>query len=138
MKKTRCPNCGTITEIDDSTIGTDAKCGECGYDPSRGSVDKPVSPEQNTPGFDTIGAATDLFRLFFVIYLFAVVIGHAIAGYYIGEPMNSYSSNYYHIIGLVIGLALGVFVAVIQNGLVSTFLNIDKNIQKIAAKMDAN
>ena len=70
------------------------------------------------------------------MFLLGIVLGCAILGYGIGNSMNSWSDKGNEVAGAIIGLAAGVFIAVVNGGLVATFLKIGEDVKRIADKID--
>jgi hypothetical protein len=74
------------------------------------------------------------------IVLIACILGGIIGGGIIGKASGGYYSNGHPIlggfIGLLLGTLIGLFIVIIGGGLVTTFLNIDENIQEIKNKVN--
>jgi len=80
------------------------------------------------------------FRALFVIFLWIIPIGSAIAGAIAGGGAGRYNGNafLFGLLGFIGGVIGGGIIAIFTGGLIATFLNIDENLEIIKNRAAGN
>lgn len=88
---------------------------------------------------DTLAFVRFCFTKLVVLSLWLIVIGTTAAGAMIGRASAERSTDldWYALLGGLLGLVVGVFIAIWNGGVIAVFLKIEENTRKIVQAMNA-
>jgi hypothetical protein len=131
---TFCPNCGHSVKLDTKTIAQQPNENSAIPNQTVIYAGNVYSSEINTRpkrNFPLLNLAGKLFYPFFEVGLWLVLVIGAIGGGIIGGYSNENSPELGAILGVIIGVIIAFILNIICGGLVSIFLKMNDNIEKI-------